>query len=125
MRTIGVLVLAALLAGCSDDDGSGPTDDCEPSATQVCMTGSLTFDPATLTITAGSSVTWANEDNTTHNTTSNPGNPVGCPSWGETVGLGGTSDAVQFPTGGVSCQYFCSIHATATSGTMRGTITVP
>lgn len=123
MRTIGVLMLTALLAGCSDDDGSGPTGDCTPSATQVCMTG-LTFDPATLTLAAGGSVTWANEDNTTHNTTSNPGNPAGCPSWGETVGLGGTSDPVQFSTGGISCQYFCSIHATATTGTMRGTITV-
>jgi plastocyanin len=123
MRTIGILLLAGLLAGCSDDDGNGPSDDCSPSGTQVCM-NSNSFDPSTLTITAGASVTWANGDGQTHNTTSNPGNPVGCPSWSETVGLGGTSDAVAFLTGGISCQYFCSIHATATTGAMRGTVTV-
>ena len=122
MRAIGFLVMAGLLAGCSDDS-NGPSGDCSPSGTQVCMNAD-SFDPPTLTITAGASVTWANGDNTTHNTTSNPANPVGCPSWGETVGLDGISDAIQFPTGGISCQYFCSIHATATTGNMRGTITV-
>ena len=122
-RSLAALLgLAGLVVGCSDD-GTGPGEDCEPSATVVCM-ANTTFVPATLTVTAGTSVTWRNGDGLTHNTTSNPANPAACPSWGHTVGLGSTSAAVAFPTGGVSCQYFCSLHATATTGTMRGTITV-
>ena len=75
-RSLAALLgLAGLVVGCSDD-GTGPGEDCEPSATVVCM-ANTTFVPATLTVTAGTSVTWRNGDGLTHNTTSNPANPAG------------------------------------------------
>jgi len=120
---ISAVMAVWLLSACGDDDGTGPAGDCDPSATKVCMANSL-FDPATLTVPAGTSVTWQNDDGLVHTTTSNPANPVGCPSWGHNVSGGDTSPGVDFATGGISCQYFCSIHATATTGAMRGTVTV-
>jgi plastocyanin len=83
------------------------------------------FNPASLTIARGTTVTWKNGDGITHTTTSNPSNPAGCPAWNNTVGASGTSAGVTFsPSAAVTCQYFCSIHATATTGAMRGSIIV-
>ena len=61
-----LLPLAALaafvVAGCGGADQSG-----EPVATtKVTMAKSYRFDPHTIEIEAGQSVTWTNEDNFTH-----------------------------------------------------------
>ena len=50
-----------LAAGCG---GSGPT---EPVATtEVSMAKSYRFDPKTISVVAGATVTWTNDDNFTH-----------------------------------------------------------
>ena len=61
------LVLAASLALVLVAAGCGETVNSEPVATtQVTMAKSYRFDPTTIEIEAGQSVTWTNEDNFTH-----------------------------------------------------------
>ncbi len=65
-RFLGLLVAAlaatALAAGCG---GAAQSD--EPVATtEVTMVKSYRFDPRTIEVDAGATVTWTNEDNFTH-----------------------------------------------------------
>ena len=61
------LVLAASLAVVLVAAGCGETANSEPVATtEVKMAKSYRFDPKTIEIEAGQSVTWTNEDNFTH-----------------------------------------------------------
>ena len=56
------LAAAALAAGCG-----GAAESSEPvAATDVEMVKSYRFDPKTIEVEAGATVTWANEDNFTH-----------------------------------------------------------
>jgi len=59
-------------SGCTknmnDPKGSGGN----PSSSEVFIQGSA-FTPATLTVSAGTTVTWTNKDGLTHNVTSNTG----------------------------------------------------
>jgi plastocyanin len=124
MRLLSLLAVTTVigLAACNDDaTGVG---DCTPTSTKVCMANGL-FDPATLTVASGTTVTWQNADDETHSATSNPSNPAACPSFDNSVGEGETTPGVTFsPASAVTCQYYCKIHATPTSGAMRGTIVV-
>lgn len=64
MKALGFLVAAAvvLVTGCG---GSGESS--EPVATtEVAMVKSYRFDPKTIEIEAGQTVTWRNDDNFTH-----------------------------------------------------------
>ena len=55
------LAVAAIAAGC------GGADDAEPVATtEVSMAKSYRFDPKTIRVSAGDTVTWTNDDNFTH-----------------------------------------------------------
>lgn len=70
------------------------------------------FDPAELTVTVGSTVTWTNEDGAAHTTTSDDG------LWDSgRLGQGGTYGRVFDQAGGFS--NYCAIHRS-----MRGTIVV-
>jgi plastocyanin len=61
------LVSAASLALIVVAAGCGETANSEPVATtEVAMAKSYRFDPKTIEIEAGQSVTWTNEDNFTH-----------------------------------------------------------
>ena len=65
MRSL-LVALAALLtvvvaAGCGESESSEPV-----ATTEVAMAKSYRFDPKTIEIEAGQSVTWTNEDNFTH-----------------------------------------------------------
>jgi len=116
--------LALVLACGNDTSGTGTQGGCTPAATKVCMANIL-FNPSTLTVTRGTTVTWENADGILHEPTSNPSNPADCPTWDISVAGGGTSPGVVFnPSGAATCQYYCKIHATPTAGAMRGTITV-
>ena len=62
MRTLlaALAVIAAVAAGCGSSDS-------EPVATtSVTMAKSYRFDPGTIEIEAGQTVTWTNDDNFTH-----------------------------------------------------------
>ncbi len=97
--------------------GSPVTFTATATAAQVVMQNTA-FNPSTLTVAAGTTVTWVNMDPFTHTTTSNPGSSQ---TWNITVTSGGTAQ-VTFSTPG-TFQYYCTIHGTPTSG-MRGTIVV-
>jgi plastocyanin len=128
VRTHAAILLAVVTsAACSNGSSysSGPPQQaCTPTATKVCIQGTL-FVPATLNVAVGTSVTWQNGDGFAHTTTSNPANPAACPTWDHTVSGNASSPAVTFPNSGpLTCQYYCRFHATPTSGPMRATITV-
>ena len=123
MRIIGTaaLVTIGLFTGCSDDGTS--VEDCTPSASVVCMQTN-SFDPSTLTTARGTNVEWRNASDIAHTTTSNPDNPAACPTWDHTVNAGAGSVARVLLNAGapVTCEYYCKLHATPTTGQMRGTV---
>jgi plastocyanin len=103
-------VLAALLvvlaAGC------GGTGDSEPVATtEVKMVKSYRFEPETIEIQAGQTVTWTNEDNFTHT--------VEVEGEGDHKVGRGDSVSITFDEPG-SFEYVCTLH----SHDMRGTVIV-
>ena len=55
------LALVAVAAGCGGGESSEPV-----ATTKVAMVKSYRFEPGTIEIDAGRSVTWTNEDNFTH-----------------------------------------------------------
>ncbi len=62
LAAVAVLSAALFAASCGGSDGSS-----EPVATtEVKMVKSYRFDPKTIEIEAGQTVTWTNEDNFTH-----------------------------------------------------------
>jgi plastocyanin len=105
----GVLLAAA---GCGSD--SGGTTSPPPADNTVAATPSLTFSPATLTVSAGTAVTFA-FGSVQHNVFFDPttGAPANIPDPSSNVNVERT-----FPTAG-SFHYTCHIH----SG-MQGTIVV-
>jgi plastocyanin len=117
MTLIVGVVMAAAAAACSSSSTTGAGS---PGANEVWMQGSV-FVPATRTVTTGTSVTWTNKDNITHNITSSSV-PVGASAFASgSVNLNG-GFSTQLTVAG-TYQYFCTIHGTATTG-MHGTIVV-
>lgn len=94
--------LALVLAGCDDDAPDGT-----PSEAAVTVAG-FEFEPSSLTVPAGSTVTWDNEDTVAHTATAgSPGDPEG--TFDERLdGSGGTA-TVTFDEPGTFA-YFCSFH---------------
>ena len=86
--------------------GSGPTE-------QVTIRD-FAFDPPDLSVSVGTTVTWTNEDNTTHTVT---GTDSGSPIASRDLDQGGTY-SVTFDQVG-TFHYLCSIHTR-----MTGTVTV-
>ena len=113
-----VLLLAAVaLAACSDSPyGSG--SGCTPTATKLCTVGGAAFSPVTLTVTAGTTVTWQNGDGISHTVTNDPGSGA---TFNLSLGNGGTVTH-QFPDTG-HFAYHCSFHGAPGTG-MHGTIIV-
>ena len=97
------------------DPGTGygtPPATCTPSGNTICMTSSLTFSPAALTVTAGSTVTWSNTTGVTHTVTFDT---QGAPASSAQIASG--TFAAVFPTAGTFA-YHCSVHGQAMSGTI-------
>jgi plastocyanin len=100
-----VAAAAVLAAGCG---GSGESS--EPvAATEVEMVKSYRFDPKTIEVEAGATVTWTNEDNFTH-----------------TVQVDGQEDhkvergdrvSITFDTAG-TYDYVCTLHSKDMDGTV-------
>lgn len=115
--------LAFFLAACGSKYGGNPTTP-SPSGGQTggqdttTVTipssdgyGASTFAPGSVTIQAGKSVTWSNQDTFTHTSTGENG------AWNANIAPGGSFTRV-FPAAG-SFNYRCTIHPG-----MTGTITV-
>ena len=65
MRALTLLLMAWVLAACAAGTGA---DSVEPVATnQVDLPPSYRFEPAAITVPDGTTVTWTNNDNFTHN----------------------------------------------------------
>ncbi|MCZ6775932.1 MAG: plastocyanin/azurin family copper-binding protein [Ignavibacteria bacterium] len=123
MRFVSIFVFGAMVAivacGTDSDEPSG-TSGGSPGANEVWMQNTA-FNPSTRTVTAGTTVTFTNQDGFVHTVTSssvpsgatafNSGNVSGNGTFQVTLTVAGTY------------QYFCSIHGTANSG-MRATIVV-
>ena len=130
----GVAVLALLLAACGDDDDEVSSDTTEPtSETTDAGVGSgddyggnggdrraagtavaivdFAFDPSTIEVGAGSTVTWTNEDGVTHTVTA--GTPGSAEETFDESLDGGASAEVTFDEAG-TFPYFCAIHTDMT-----------
>jgi plastocyanin len=127
MRSLAFAVVVGLvaLAGCggsmSPSSGGGGGGSCTPTATRVCLMNSA-FNPTTLTIMHGTTVTWVNADAYAHSVTSATGSPDTYDS-GQIAGGGMFSHL--FATAG-TYNYYCYIHgANGTPPTgMHASITV-
>jgi plastocyanin len=95
----GVAVLAAglLAAGCGGSESSEPV-----ATTEVTMAKSYRFDPKTIEIEAGQTVTWRNEDNFTHT--------VQVEGRGDHEVGKGESVSIEFDTPG-TYHYVCTLHS--------------
>jgi plastocyanin len=120
----GAMASGLLLASCNNSTayGGGGGGGCTPTATQVCMVSNLTFSPANMTITHGTTVTWMNGDAIAHTATSSSSSAEAFNS-GQ-LGGGGTFTHT-FNTPG-TFHYYCQNHGFDGNppGGMAGTITV-
>ena len=130
-RPLLILVaLAAVLAGCGDDDtaddpnpaqetttttGAPATDATEPAegeaaAATVTIAG-FDFEPGSIEVPAGTTVTWQNDDDAGHTVTAGtPDAPAD--TFAESVD-GGSQATVEFAEAG-TFPYFCTIHPSMT-----------
>ena len=112
-----------LLVSCGSSTGTsygGGGGGCTPTATKICTAGGIQFSPATLTVAAGTTVTWENGDAVGHTVTSATGS---ADTYDMVLASGTVSH--QFATAG-TYNYYCKIHGingTPPTG-MHGTITV-
>jgi len=116
---------ALLLVSCGSSTGTtygggGGGGGCTPTATKICTAGGSQFNPVTLTVAAGTTVTWENGDGIAHTVTSATGSA-------DTYDMALASGTVshQFATAG-TYNYYCKNHGfngTPPTG-MHGTITV-
>lgn len=103
---VGTLVLAALLTPLACKSGYGTTSTTTQSSSlsgNSVSISNFSFSPATLNVTAGTKVTWTNNDSVTHTVTSDTGsfdsgNLSSGSSFSQTFSAAGT-----FP-------YHCGIH---------------
>ncbi|MFN2569119.1 MAG: plastocyanin/azurin family copper-binding protein [Candidatus Dormibacteria bacterium] len=112
--TAAAATAITLLAGCGSS-ATTPAPVGGPGSGRPVSIRSFAFDPAGITIPAGSAVTWTNRDPTIHTVTSDPGASVTFDS-GNLDRDGAFSHTFEKP--GVY-SYHCAIHAA-----MKATVTV-
>jgi plastocyanin len=105
-----LLISSAILVSCSKSGSSGNNN--PPVATNTVSIANMAFAPGIITVSAGTTVTWTNNDNMAHTVTADD-NSFDSGS----IALGGTFSKM-FSTAG-TYPYHCTIHST-----MKGTIVV-
>jgi|ERR1035437_766896 plastocyanin len=113
---VTLISAVVMMVGCTKSDNSVSTSSGgSPGANEVWMQG-IAFNPVTKTISAGTTITWTNKDNTTHTATSGvPNSPDGLFNSGN-LNNGGTF-SFKFPTAG-TFKYFCLIHGAMMTATI-------
>lgn len=113
-----LLLFACLAAGCTSGTGPAPAPGTTPpsadSATTI-MIKDFSFNPSTISIPQGTTVTWVNGDGMAHTVESDAGAPVAFAS--PELGNGGSYRQTFTQAG--TYAYHCSIHPS-----MKGTIVV-
>lgn len=97
LALIAGMVAAAILSCNNDDDGSP-----EPEAEAVVI-DNMTFSPGTLSVSVGTTVTWINNDDVDHTTTSSDG------EWNSGILEPGESFSHSFNETG-NFDYICTLH---------------
>jgi plastocyanin len=112
-----LLLVSLVVAGCSSDGSNsygststGPSP--VPSSPNTVQMSGMSFSPATLTVSAGTTVTWKNDDTMAHTSTSDTG------AWDTGNLAPGASKTTTFATAGTFA-YHCAYHAG-----MKGTVVV-
>ena len=123
------VAVSVLFAACGGSDSSGPSAPADKGGQEVALEG-LAFDPETITVAAGTTVTWTNEDAVAHTVTSGtigeqgvPGVSKGKPDrpdglFDDELDDAGATAAFTFEEPG-TYEYFCRIH-----GGMTGIVVV-
>ena len=105
-----LLLPAAALCAAAVAAGCGGADDAQPVATtEVSMAKSYRFDPKKISVSAGDTVTWTNDDNFTH-TVQVDGQEDHKVDRGESV-------SISFDEPG-TYEYVCTLHRRDMSGTV-------
>jgi plastocyanin len=127
-RFLAVGVVALAVAGCGGGGGSNSSStpsSAAPASTAPAAGGSsasvsmknIAFNPKTLTVNKGTTVTWTNDDSVNHDVTKKSGPGPDFKSGSGNISSGGTYKQT-FDTPG-TIQYVCTIHPG-----MTGTIVV-
>jgi plastocyanin len=113
---LAVLAASVGLLGCSKDSSnpsgmSSSSQSTPPAQSNTVTMINIAFNPGTLNVSKGTTVTWQNNDGVTHTSTSDNG------LW-DTGNIGpGSSKGVTFPNAG-TFKYHCTIHGPSMSGTI-------
>jgi manganese oxidase len=110
------------ITGCKSNDSttnaSSTSGTGTPPAANTVTIQNMAFNPATVTVAAGTTVTWTNNDAMTHTVTSGvPGSPDGAFDSGNMAN--GATYQHTFATKG-TFQYYCKVHP----GSMKATMVV-
>ncbi len=124
MRSQGFVPAAALLLLMSCNSSTSPYGDgggCTPTISTICTVGGSQFSPASLSVSAGTTVSWQNGDGVGHTVTSAIGS---ADAYNMNLSAGATVSH-QFMTAG-TYNYYCKNHGMngAPPTGMHGTITV-
>jgi plastocyanin len=113
--TLASSAFAIATAVTSEDNGgsAASSSGCAAGTSAQARISDFAFQPAALTVTVGSCVTWTNEDNTTHTVTGTDTDLISSPDLDQ-----GDTYSVTFDQAG-TYHYICSIHTN-----MTGTVTV-
>ncbi|HEY1872456.1 MAG TPA: cupredoxin family copper-binding protein [Chitinophagaceae bacterium] len=106
-----ILVSAIIIFSCSKNSSNSMSNN-TPAAPNTVSIANMAFTPATITVSAGTKITWMNNDNMTHTVTADDmsfdsGNIAGGSSFSRTFSVVG------------SYPYHCTIHPN-----MTGTVVV-
>ena len=109
------LILLLTLSACSDDNEAKPTNSGNGGniPTNAVNISNLAFDPNSIAISAGTEVTWTNQEAAAHTVTSDDGNFASSGNLGQN-----DTYSVTFSNPG-TYMYHCSLHPS-----MTGTVTV-
>lgn len=108
---IAIILIMGFVNGCSKDDDygtNGGNRNNNPDPNSIILQGN-TFSPSSLTVSAGTTITWTNNDSHNHTVTSGTsGSPDGKFDSGN-IGSNGTF-SYKFDTPG-TYNYYCKLHS--------------